>query len=86
MAIKLKVIEDNTIKLKVNDGDAFTFKAEQGIPIYPNQYQGPTEVTPGESLQTLETRGLMMTDHVKVNPIPNNYGLITFNGTTITVS
>ena len=49
-------------------------------------YEGPTEVTPSAETQTLETNGLRMTDNITINPIPNNYGLITWNGSTITVS
>lgn len=76
MAIKLKVIEEPT----------YRFKAEQGIPIYPSDYQGAYEVTPTEATQTLPTEGLMMIHDVKVKPIPNNYGLITWNGSVLTVS
>lgn len=76
MAIRLKVLEESV----------YRFKTDQGIPIYPEDYQGAYEVTPTEATQTLPTRGLMMTQDVKVKPIPNNYGLITWNGSVITVS
>lgn len=49
-------------------------------------YTGSYEVTPSEETQTLETKNLRMTDNVTINPIPSNYGLITWNGTFITVS
>ena len=49
-------------------------------------YEGPTEVTPSQETQTLETKNKRMTDNVTINPIPSNYGLITWDGTTITVS
>lgn len=49
-------------------------------------YDGPYEFTPSSELQTIETVGLRMTDNVTINPIPNNYGLITWNGSIITVS
>lgn len=52
-----------------------------GIP-----YTGEYEVTPSDEAQVLETSGLMMTDNVTINPIPSNYGLITWNGSTLTVS
>lgn len=52
----------------------------------PPDYHGAYEVTPTEETQTLETRGKCMTDNVIVNPIPNNYGLITWNGSVLTVS
>ena len=49
-------------------------------------YTGAYEVTPSEETQTLETKNKRMTDNVTINPIPNNYGLITWNGSIITVS
>lgn len=86
MAIKLKVQDSDPVKLKILGSDTLNMGVSQGVPIYPNPYTGAVEVTPSEELQTLETRGLMMTENVKVNPIPSNYGLITYNGSTITVS
>lgn len=49
-------------------------------------YDGPYDFTPSSELQTIETIGFRMTDNVTINPIPNNYGLITWNGSIITVS
>ena len=49
-------------------------------------YEGPTEVTPSSETQTLDTRNFRMTENVTVNPIPSNYGLITWNGAGIKVS
>ena len=49
-------------------------------------YPGPYEVTPSSSSQTLGTNDMRMTDDIVVMPIPSNYGLITWNGSTLTVS
>ena len=49
-------------------------------------YEGPTEVTPSSMEQVLLTKNYRMTEHIKVKPIPSNYGLITWDGSTITVS
>lgn len=49
-------------------------------------YTGETEVTPTEYTQTLYTRGLLVPENITINPIPTNYGLITWNGSVITVS
>lgn len=51
-----------------------------------DEYQGPFEVTPSGQTQTLGTRGFHMPHNVVVNPIPSNYGLITWNGSILTVS
>ena len=54
--------------------------------ILPPSYEGPYEVTPQAQAQTLETDLLYMRGNITINPIPSNYGLITWNGSTLTVS
>ena len=49
-------------------------------------YQGETEITPSDEIQTLQCAGLMMSENITVNPIPSNYGRISWNGVTLTVS
>lgn len=49
-------------------------------------YEGTYTVTPSGSEQILNTKNMRMTDNITVEPIPNNYGLITWNGSYITVS
>lgn len=51
-----------------------------------DEYDGPYEATPTAFAQTFPTTGKLMTADFTVNPIPSNYGLITWNGQTITVS
>lgn len=85
MAIRLRV-QTTQARLKVQDSGAVRFGAETGIPIYPGFYEGAYEVTPGEHNVILATKNKMMAEDVKVNPIPNNYGLITWNGSVLTVS
>ena len=49
-------------------------------------YTGPYTVTPTQSTQTLSTTGKRMTGNVTINPIPSNYGLITWDGSVLNVS
>lgn len=49
-------------------------------------YQGETDITPGTEAVTLNTHGKLMTEDIVIEPIPENYGLITWNGSTLTVS
>ena len=86
MAIKLKVQESPIVKFQVGSADGLSFKVTQGIPIYPSSYQGAYTVTPTQSTQVLQTDHLMLNGNVVVNPIPSNYGLITYSGNIITVS
>lgn len=50
------------------------------------RYEGEYEFTPSGSEQTVEISGKMATRNIVINPIPSNYGLITWDGSTITVS
>ena len=85
MAINLKV-ETNEVKLKIADPDRASLKAHEGIPVYPSPYSGTIDITPTEEAQTVPTSGYMMMTDIVVEPIPSNYGLITWDGTTLTVS
>lgn len=49
-------------------------------------YDGPYEATPSNVAQIIPTAQLLMTENFTVNPIPSNYGLITWNGSVLTVS
>lgn len=49
-------------------------------------YEGSYEVTPSNQAQTLPMSGLRAKADVIVKPIPSNYGLVTYNGSVITVS
>ena len=49
-------------------------------------YTGTYEVTPTRETQILETNGLRMTDNVVINPIPSNYGLVTWDWRVLTIS
>ena len=50
-------------------------------------YSGEYTVTPlADVAVVLPTEGLMMSGNVTINPVPSNYGLITWNGATLTVS
>lgn len=58
-----------------------------GAPIYANEaYGGEYSVTPSTTAQVLPTRNQTMKHDLTIEPIPSNYGLITYNGSTITVS
>ena len=49
-------------------------------------YDGAYEFTPSAELQTVPTKNCTLTDDIIINPIPNNYGLIQYDGSTLTVS
>lgn len=49
-------------------------------------YHGPYEFAPTTRTQTVHVAGTVMQEDLIVDPIPSNYGLITWNGSTLTVS
>lgn len=49
-------------------------------------YKGDYTINPSTEEQILSTKNLWMTDNITVGAIPQNYGLITWNGSTLTVS
>lgn len=48
-------------------------------------YDGPTEVTPGEEPQVLNTQNKTLVNRVVVHPIPTNYGKIIWDGRRIRI-
>lgn len=49
-------------------------------------YAGEYSVVPSSEAQILETSKKQLTDNIVIEPIPQNYGLITWNGAFLTVS
>ena len=49
-------------------------------------YDGPTEFTPTLETQTIQINGKTAHQDITINPIPCNYGLITWDGSALTVS
>lgn len=49
-------------------------------------YDGETHFTPTREAQTVHTAGTIVDEDIIVEPIPQNYGLITWNGSSLTVS
>ena len=50
------------------------------------QYDGPLTIIPSGSRQVLETAGMKLADNIVIDPVPQGYGRIEWNGSTLTVS
>ena len=50
------------------------------------EYTGAYEFTPTEDTQTIEIAEKKATADIIINPIPTNYGRITWNGSVLTIS
>ena len=57
-----------------------------GILVSGVSYDGPYEVTPSLQAQVLDTYHKTMAGNLTINPIPSNYGLISWDGAVLTVS
>ena len=87
--VPLNVTGGGTIALTVDSTTNVPLELEQVRTIYRDErpaYDGPYTVTPGAEAQTLETNGKRMTADVVVEAIPNNYGLVEWNGSFIRIS
>ena len=86
------VVLDGEVSNITLDGELSidTFSGEVGIITRVREplpaYTGETTVTPSDEQQILHTENLSVMSDIVINPIPNNYGLITWDGSTLTVS
>lgn len=51
-----------------------------------DNFEGEYEYTPTQETQIIPIEGLRAVKDITINPIPSNYGLITWNGSVLTVS
>lgn len=80
-----EIVLDGELSLNIPmDGEAgiITKVVEHDLPVY----TGETVITPSTTEQVLATAEKVVTRNIVINPIPSNYGLITWNGSTLTVS
>lgn len=80
-----RIVLDGELSLTLQvDGECgvITRVTDYDLPIY----TGITTVTPSTETQTLLTADKAVLSNITVNPIPDNYGLITWNGNILTVS
>ena len=85
MSTHNEIVLDGELSLNIPmDGEVgiITKVVEHDLPVY----TGATEITPSTTEQVLATAEKVVTRNIVINPIPSNYGLITWNGSTLTVS
>ena len=57
-----------------------------GLPNSHDAYSGQYAFIPTRETQTIDIKDKIASQNIIINPIPNNYGLITYNGSKLTVS
>lgn len=71
----------------ISSGQLRAARVDQAVVDYgAGAYEGDYYVTPGDEEQVLPTQGKRLTEDLVIGPIPSNYGRITWNGSTLTVS
>lgn len=83
--IKLNVGGTTAIRLETGRDPTIALDSCGGGSVTP-PHQGPYEATPSSAEQVFAVSGKRMTQDFTVHAIPSNYGLITWNGSVITVS
>ena len=83
----LRVSDPDPVVLGLGEEQEAVLTAEPAVYVsIADYYEGPYTVTPDETMQTLPTDNKTALHDIVVNPIPSNYGRITWNGTTLTIS
>lgn len=77
---------DESFTATFQSGQTFGTTFQTVVEVQGDVFTGSYEVTPSAETQILETAHLNMAENLVINPIPNNYGLIMWDGSTITVS
>ena len=75
-----------TATLTAQIGETYTLDSDAAFLREAEDYEGAYEFTPTDEVQTVPIAGKTPAQDIIINPIPSNYGLITWNGSTLTVS
>ena len=72
-------------------GAAASATASTGTPVVKDYieappYEGSYSITPSGEEQVLETAGKRCGENIVIQPVPSNYGLITWTGSVLTVT
>lgn len=86
MDITFELIKGDELSLNLQGGELLeltpTIPISQGIQPYDGEYR----ITPTTSAQIILVADKRMRENLVIDPIPNNYGSISWNGSTLTVS
>lgn len=80
------IIEDEEIVAEIDDEEEITASIELPAAIETDPYTGPYVFTPDDTSQIISIADLKAIEDIIINPIPQNYGLITYDGSGIRVS
>lgn len=74
--------------LEAQNAEEYSLAPELNIVhrVVSDPYEGDYSFTPSDEEQVIPILGKTATQDIVINPIPSNYGLISWNGSTLTVS
>ena len=77
--------DDDELDLVMDSDEEVALTIDIAEIVFP-EYTGSTEYTPTQTAQVAFTAGKVVLDNITINPIPSNYGLITYQGNIITIT
>lgn len=87
MAFRLKLTESEDLNLSLSSSEAYNLEiGEITIAGHYEDYEGSYHFTPSARTQTIPVENMHTLSDIIIDPIPSNYGLITWDGSVITVS
>ena len=81
---RIEFSDSEAFNVGFNDQDNMSVKFDSVISNA--HYHGGYEFVSSGETQTIRTAGLVLEEDIIIDPIPENYGLITWDGSVITVS
>lgn len=86
MAVILEVERITPAELVLEYEPTVEMEASEIMELTYEEYDGPVTFTPDRTGKTFPTANKLIRDNITIKPIPENYGLITWNGSVLTVS
>ena len=86
MAVILEVERIAPAELVLEYEPTVEMEASEIMELTDEEYDGPVTFTPDRTGKTFQTANKLIRDNITIKPIPENYGLITWNGSVLTVS
>ena len=76
-----------TVSMQIAEDEALAMSLGISVnTVAGEHYAEAIDFTPTQEMQTIHTAGLIVDSDITIEPIPNNYGLITWDGSALTVS
>lgn len=83
--ICVNIVEPQGVRVSIAGIASAQVDARTPVVNVGKRYEGDYTATPTTEPQVFETEGLLMSRKFTVAPIPSNYGLIVYNGSSISI-